>query len=338
MDEKTLYQSIAEEIEANRMDPARWTQAFAEADGDPEKAKAIYIRLRRADLQADRAAAPPPTDPLQRLREALASALALQPHQSLYRTVGASPTSSDPALAEAIRRMREAGTAASAEARYAIEILGDPQARADYDRKLAGRLGLAPFNAAPVIPVADEFVTPDEPRGAFLAWWATRKVSLLVGTAALVLTGYMLNAFYQTSVVRQMQSDAVALEQARIAQQAEQHRAQEDNHQQSAERRAALDAERRARQEKYEQDRLLREAQNQVQRREYEAQAEQRREEREKRELAYAERRRQQEERREADRAERRAAQEAAYWSCFNDAIDRRGSAYAYAACANLKP
>ena len=42
MDDKALYQAIANEMAANRLEPALWTQAYSEAGGDAEKAQAIY--------------------------------------------------------------------------------------------------------------------------------------------------------------------------------------------------------------------------------------------------------------------------------------------------------
>lgn len=41
-----FYDEVAKEMQENRMIPGVWTRAFAEADGDENRAKAIYIKLR----------------------------------------------------------------------------------------------------------------------------------------------------------------------------------------------------------------------------------------------------------------------------------------------------
>lgn len=47
---KSVYEIIAQEIEHGQLDRALMTQAVAESDGDAEKAKSIYIRLRSDQL------------------------------------------------------------------------------------------------------------------------------------------------------------------------------------------------------------------------------------------------------------------------------------------------
>jgi len=48
-----FYDQVAEEIESDNLIPGLWTRAFAEADGDKNRAKAIYIKLRVAALASD---------------------------------------------------------------------------------------------------------------------------------------------------------------------------------------------------------------------------------------------------------------------------------------------
>lgn len=48
-----FYDQVAEEIESDNLIPGVWTRAFAEADGDENRAKALYIKLRVAALASD---------------------------------------------------------------------------------------------------------------------------------------------------------------------------------------------------------------------------------------------------------------------------------------------
>jgi hypothetical protein len=50
MNDDAFYDEVAKELEANKLIPGVWTRAFAEADGDENRAKAIYIKLRVAQL------------------------------------------------------------------------------------------------------------------------------------------------------------------------------------------------------------------------------------------------------------------------------------------------
>jgi len=49
-----FYDEVAKEMQENRMVQGVWARAFAEADGDENRAKAIYIKLRIAQLMGDR--------------------------------------------------------------------------------------------------------------------------------------------------------------------------------------------------------------------------------------------------------------------------------------------
>jgi len=50
MNDDKFYNQVAEEIQAKKMLPGLWTRAFAEAGGNTEKARALYIKLRVAQL------------------------------------------------------------------------------------------------------------------------------------------------------------------------------------------------------------------------------------------------------------------------------------------------
>lgn len=47
---KSVYEIIARELDQGQLDPALMTQAIAESNGDTDKAKSIYIRLRSDQL------------------------------------------------------------------------------------------------------------------------------------------------------------------------------------------------------------------------------------------------------------------------------------------------
>jgi len=153
-----IFQVIAGEIQDGRQDAATWTRALAEADGDDAKTKARYIRLRLAQLQGSAtktfgASAATPASPVQEprsgqigadsdlatIRETLAQRLESSGRRSLYSQLDLSPRSADAMIEQAIsslRREEGQGRTLSAEDLYAVRTLGDPAARAEYDRKL----------------------------------------------------------------------------------------------------------------------------------------------------------------------------------------------------------
>jgi hypothetical protein len=52
IDDEPFYEEVAKEFETDSMKPGLWTKALAEADGEQERVKPIYIRLRVAQLLA----------------------------------------------------------------------------------------------------------------------------------------------------------------------------------------------------------------------------------------------------------------------------------------------
>ena len=54
MDDDAFYEQVAGEIESDAMKPGIWARAFAETDGENDRAKALYIRLRVAQLVSER--------------------------------------------------------------------------------------------------------------------------------------------------------------------------------------------------------------------------------------------------------------------------------------------
>ena len=53
MNDDAFYDEVAKELESNNLISGVWTRAFAEADGDENRARAIYIKLRVAKLLDD---------------------------------------------------------------------------------------------------------------------------------------------------------------------------------------------------------------------------------------------------------------------------------------------
>ncbi len=333
MDDKQLYRTIAAEIAGNQMDPARWTQAFADADGDREKARAIYIRLRYQDL-AQPAAGVGGADQTAALRGQLAEALERNGRESLYRRLGLRADATDQEVGEAVRGIRAHQQGPDAEVRYAIEILGEPESRTRYDRSLAAGMGFGPDARH-----EEELQTIEEtePPSVFLRWWATRKVTLLVASIVVMLLGTMLLPFYQTGAVREHLRSQAELEKERLeqAQQVSEQRAEQMRL--SEQRRARRQQSQEARQQRYEQERFSSQVAAEQRQREQARRAEERRQARDAQQSRYTAEQARRQAQREATVAEAKAAREAAYWSCFNDAMDRGDSAYAHARCGRLR-
>lgn len=141
MKSEDCYRQAADEIESGRHDRALWAWALAESGGDADKTRALYIRRRVAALVAAANTAPmAPDTELQRLRSELRRQLALQQKNSLYSVVGVAADCSDRVLGEAIARLCAADQPLDAETRYAVETLGDADARERFDRRLLEQL------------------------------------------------------------------------------------------------------------------------------------------------------------------------------------------------------
>jgi hypothetical protein len=54
MNDDELYSQVAQELQAKEMVPGVWTRAFAEAGGELDKARALYIKFRVAQLTESR--------------------------------------------------------------------------------------------------------------------------------------------------------------------------------------------------------------------------------------------------------------------------------------------
>jgi hypothetical protein len=56
MDDEPFYEEVAKEMASDSIKPGLWTKAFVDSDGDNERAKFVYIRLRVAQLMGAREA------------------------------------------------------------------------------------------------------------------------------------------------------------------------------------------------------------------------------------------------------------------------------------------
>ena len=53
MDDEAFYSQVAQELQQRGPAPGLWAKAFAESDGGESRARALYLRLRVAQLRAD---------------------------------------------------------------------------------------------------------------------------------------------------------------------------------------------------------------------------------------------------------------------------------------------
>lgn len=150
MDDKQVFDRIARELSSDCMEPRLWAAALAECDNDRERARTLYIR-RRHDQLADGAGAEGGSaaegGPRAEQRRELVRLLAQSGRGSLYASLGVPASASDAELAEAIAALQRQGGERTAEVRYAVETLGDPGRRAEYDRRLLDQLALATGSA-----------------------------------------------------------------------------------------------------------------------------------------------------------------------------------------------
>ena len=175
MDQRRRMERIARELSGDEPKPELWQQALKAAAGDRDKAKVLYIRARQEQIVASERAqemasalqgdiepdagkstsagsgtASKPTHDdnaapaVRTLRGELADLLAATGKGSFYSALGLSPTCGDGEIARAVTRLRALGDDRAAEIRYAIDALGDPNTRADYDRRLRDRLLAGP--------------------------------------------------------------------------------------------------------------------------------------------------------------------------------------------------
>lgn len=351
------YRTIGAELENGPRDPGAWAQALAEANGDPDRTKAAYIRLRLQALkkaavfaaaQRLEQGATGGDDRIGRIRSALAMELPAARIGNFYDALGVEPDATDEEVARAIRDREaeiERGTAVRSPVfNYAKEALGKPQARAVYDEKLYEQLRRSA--EAPARSISDDAF--GRPEGVFLPWWETRKVTAIIGIAAVAVVGYLLLAFMQERGGREVQKASIEVRKTSLEAQGEALRAAAENE------RARVENERRANESQIAvvdkaiersaelQNRALSIQAQEQERRQQEleyranagAQILELQRERQQHQIAMERQRRveleEQEERLRAERQRR-------YWACMNAALDRVDSARANAQCAGFR-
>lgn len=234
MNSDEIIRLIAGEIQTGKLDTVIWTRAFAEADGDHDRAKARYIRARQAQIQASQMQAAPAAEPaapapaasgftvtrarpeLDVKREILAKRLILLGRRSLYSELDLKPASDDETVSQVIASLCEAeaqGRVLSAEERYAIQTLRDPVSREQYDRKLLEELSR---------PDGEAESAGESQRDAFLG----RPLSTVAFVAVLAIAVFAALGIYRENSRRelvketlrvQQQAEAARLERERLA-------------------------------------------------------------------------------------------------------------------------
>lgn len=174
---------IAEELRSHHQATGAWVKAMAESQGDFDRARDRYRKLRLAELCAARQG-----DGLQQLRTELRFELARHDKASAYSVLGLSPDVTEKEIAAAIAGLIMRGETLDAGARYAVEVLGDQTRRAEYDRQLLGQLRVAKpqHHAAPAVEQRavprTAVVARRSARDAWLALGAVAAIGLYFGT------------------------------------------------------------------------------------------------------------------------------------------------------------
>ncbi len=197
-----IFSIIAKEIETGNTNTGLWTRAFGECDGDPNRTKALYIRLRHAELTAAQSpqtvvpppGAPIPSDGLGILRLRLKNKLTETGKQSFYNLLGIPPDVSDAVVAAAIVRLNSrasTGEALSPEMRYAMDALETPAKREQYDRRLFSILNPAPVQKVESLPL----LALGSSDGMLDGWRRTRTGRLILVVASMACVALLVGYF-----------------------------------------------------------------------------------------------------------------------------------------------
>lgn len=312
--DKQVYQAIADEMAAQRIDGALWAQAIALAEGDPDRTRATYIRLRYAELKppVQSMSAMPQAQAegnLRQMRMELKRRLQAQRRNSLYATLGIEPDASDADIAQAIAQLDAGAMSASAEYRYARTILGDVEAREQYDRQLLDGLNGSSTARMPAH-------APPQSR------WDLGNVPAIVGLFSLALLAYGALDYFKAKDGNEVQQSAIEVQRDAVGVQREAVQ-------------SAADAQRQRLQAENEMRQRSMALTEEAQRRQMDYQAQQ-----QERMRLDQERYRQQEQERvraQQQQAENYKAQrQRQYWACINQQLDVRGveTTDAYSRCA----
>lgn len=218
---KEVFSEIAKEIETGQLDAALWTQAFAECDGDADKTKALYIRLRFTELEKTELRASPHvvsmpapaikpaaifSSELDRIRGSLKHLLAITGKRSLYGDLKLSPQCSDADIGNVIaeaRAKKSSGEVVSADMEYAIAELGDTFRREAYDRRIF--LALTAKQKAESEGLIGRGMHDDSaPRRGL------QNLSIVIGISAILLFGLLSLGFLRTKVDKDIATEVVA--------------------------------------------------------------------------------------------------------------------------------
>lgn len=156
MNQESFDTKIAEEIRSNRQNAGAWMWAVSNSRGDQSKIAELYRQKRLEQITEEAREKQARVLELKQLRSGIRRSLALQNRTSIYAALGLLPDASDQAIAEAIAVLASQSTPSDPETHYAIEVLGNPEARERYDRSLHTQLmGVHPVGA-PVGAIAEE--------------------------------------------------------------------------------------------------------------------------------------------------------------------------------------
>lgn len=342
MTDNDIYKNIAAELSSNATDTAIWTKAFAESDGDLDKARARYIRLRylalkklteplSSSFQSERQV----EDDIVVIRDKLQSKLNDTKRSSLYGVLQILPSCNDSEVADLIQAMvadsAKSHIGMSADVRYAIEILGSPVDREQYDLSMWKQLSGDAATSRNSVKYNHD---AENKKGIFEYWWGSRKVSVIIGVMSFFAIGYMFTNFVAMKgkndvEKKHAENERVAVDgQIGVLKSTIDHAAELENRslgiQEEEERRRRTELEYRANAG----SQLL-----EMQRREQEQRMEMQRVEQERRMEMQREALRLSSQREE----EWKSARLRQYWACMNTALDHMNNARAEVACSSYR-
>ncbi len=174
-----IERMIADELRSHHQATGPWVRAMVETDGDFDRARKRYRELRLAQLCAARE-----SDGPRRVRTELCHELERHAKANIYAVIGLRPDAADGEVAAAIAQIIVSGCTLDAEARYAVEVLGDESQRIEYDRDLLQQLRGAK-EVSSVVPRVEQ---RGAPRSAVVARRSMRDIWLGLGAVFVGLT------------------------------------------------------------------------------------------------------------------------------------------------------
>ena len=224
MNDDQIYKIISDELSSDNTDSAAWTRAFASANGNPDLAKAHYIKARFAQLKksiSQSQIAKPETNngctneqnDIENLRFRIQARLAIQKKATFYDSLGLLPTCAEQDLITKINEITSSALNNSQplkpEIKFAISNLQDGVSREQYDRKLWADLQ-APPRLPKQPPVEHDSIQRAD--SLFLDWWETKKTSFVVVAIALLMFGYLGKDFFTIKSDKDVKKDVVKVQ------------------------------------------------------------------------------------------------------------------------------